>query len=204
MNSGRSSRPRAWRSSKIRIGSLSGLNVLEFIKKQRAAVDSLFSFGNIQLRLGESSILLTSDSCELLTRSIQISSMPCHYGGFRYFGICPLCSRRVATLFHYKRCFACRYCFRMYYPSQNQPLHHRMVLKADKAHKKIKNNEWAKPKWMRQKTFSLLRLTYSNLDEKGQIADFFRCKTLGQVEKIFKKYGSAITAAEIWVMEHGF
>lgn len=204
MNSGRSSRPRAWRSKKPMVGSLSGLKVSEFIKRQTAAPNNSFSFENIQLKLEDSSILLTSDNCKLETCSIQTSSMRCHYGGLRYFGICPLCSKRVTTLFRYKTYFACRHCFQMHYPSQNQPLYYRMILKTEQAHKKINSDEWTKPKWMRQKIFLQLRTEYHNLDEKQQIADFFRCKNLRQVENIFKKYGSAIEAAERWAMAQGF
>lgn len=204
INSGRSSRPKAWISKKLTMGALSGLNISEFIKKQRAAPDSRFVFGDIQLELEESNILLTSKNGALVTPSIQISSMPCHYGGFRHFALCPICSKRVSTLYKYKTCFACRICFRMHYPSQNQPLYYKMLLKVEKAHKQIDNDPWTKPKGMRKKTFDRLRLLYFDFDEKAEIANFFRCKTIRQVEGIFKKYGSAITAAEFWMRAQGF
>lgn len=204
INSGRGTRYKAWRSKKPSIKSLPALKISEFIKKQRAAPDSRFVFGDIQLELKEPDILLTSKNGELVTPSIRISTIPCHYGGFRYFALCPICSKRVSTLYQYKTCFACRICFRMHYPSQNQPLYYTMLLKAEKAHKQLDNDPWTKPKGMRKKTFDRLRLLYFDLDEKAEIANFFRCKTIREVEGIFKKYGSAITAAEFWMRAQGF
>ena len=56
---------------------------------------------------------------------ILITSTPCHYGGRRFWFICPLsvrnqyCGRRINVLFKLGDYFGCRKCHRLTYASQN-------------------------------------------------------------------------------------
>lgn len=55
-----------------------------------------------------------------------ITTTPCHYGGVRYWFICPLtvngvyCGRRVGTLYKAGDYFGCRNCQRLTYDSRNE------------------------------------------------------------------------------------
>lgn len=70
------------------------------------------------------------------------------------------------------------------------------------ARKKLSNDEWTKPKWMRKKTFERLRNEYFALDEKCDIAHMFSLRNNRIVDKIYERYGSALTAAECWEMHY--
>jgi len=56
---------------------------------------------------------------------VQLESTPCHYGGYRYWFICPLtvngryCGRRAATLYKAGDYFGCRHCYNLTYNSRN-------------------------------------------------------------------------------------
>lgn len=203
INSGRGIRRKAWRSKKPTIGSMPGLVVPELIKLHNANPNSIFSFQNIRLNVDQSSIHLESMGDEkLFVRLIKVAASPCNYGNFRYFGLCPACQRQVRTLYLHKKLFACRHCFRMVYRSQNATLADRLYVRVKAIGKKINNDAWTKPKWMRQKTFTRLRKQYFDLDEKEQIASFFSLRNNQAVNKIFTEYGSALIAAEAWGVEH--
>jgi len=60
---------------------------------------------------------------------IPLVTTPCHFGGVRYWFICPLakngtyCVRRVGTLYLAPGAtyFACRHCYNLSYESRNEP-----------------------------------------------------------------------------------
>lgn len=52
--------------------------------------------------------------------SVPIVSTPCHFGGVRYWFLCPKCFKRVGTLYLAgKYIFACRDCWNLTYESRN-------------------------------------------------------------------------------------
>jgi hypothetical protein len=59
---------------------------------------------------------------------VQLTTTPCHFGGVRYWFVCPLsragvyCGRRVAKLFKAPGTvyFACRHCYNLSYESRNE------------------------------------------------------------------------------------
>jgi hypothetical protein len=55
---------------------------------------------------------------------------------------------------------------------------------------------------MRKKTFERLREEFFALDEKREIANLFSLRNNRIVDKIYAKYGSALTAAECWKMHY--
>jgi len=60
---------------------------------------------------------------------ISLTSTPCHFGGVRYWFICPLsvngvyCGRRTGTLYIASggNYFGCRHCYNLSYQSRNEP-----------------------------------------------------------------------------------
>lgn len=56
------------------------------------------------------------------SQTIQVSSLPCHYGGHRYYWHCPKCCRRAAVLYC-AGSYVCRHCIGANYQSQlSQPI----------------------------------------------------------------------------------
>lgn len=51
------------------------------------------------------------------SQTIQVSSLPCNYGGLRYYWHCPKCSKRVSVLYGAGE-YACRHCIGANYHSQ--------------------------------------------------------------------------------------
>jgi hypothetical protein len=55
---------------------------------------------------------------------VPVTSTPCHFGGIRYWFICPLtsngvyCGRRVAKLYLFGKYFGCRHCHQLTYESR--------------------------------------------------------------------------------------
>ena len=64
---------------------------------------------------------------EDLEYEVQLVSTPCHYGGKRYWFICPLqrngipCGRRVGKLYLGGKYFGCRHCYDLSYDSRSLP-----------------------------------------------------------------------------------
>jgi len=64
------------------------------------------------------------DTSEKIDYSVPLTSTPCHFGGHRYWFICPLsrngiyCGRRVAKLYFVDKYFGCRYCHDLTYASR--------------------------------------------------------------------------------------
>lgn len=198
--SGKGLRIGAWRSKKLKVTSLPGLKAPELVRLHKSDLSNSFRFKDIKISFSdiESPIYLEHMKGEkLLTAEIKLAAVPRNYGGFMYLWHCPICQKRVRTLYLNKTYFACRHCFGMCYHSQNQTLSHRFIDKLKNSGKKINNNEWVRPKWMRKKTFSRLRREYLDLDEKWQIADFFSLRNNRSANEILSKYGSAMTAAEV-------
>jgi hypothetical protein len=140
----------------------------------------------------------------LSAKTILLTSMPCNYGGFRYFGLCPSCLKQVRILYKANNILACRHCLKLTYQSQNETLSRRFYHKMKKAGSKINEDVWVKPKWMRRKTFSRLRNEYLDFDEKEQIAEYFSLRNNSAVDKIFDKYGGAIFAIEDFCFQRGY
>jgi hypothetical protein len=197
--SGRGSRMRACRSKKLKIDSLPALSIPELMNLHKENPNKSFSFDNIMLTVEADSVALKRE--DLQTFSIRIEAIPCTFGGFRYLGCCPFCRRRVRKLYLHKTFFACRHCFKMGYRTQNYTLSFRMILKRKKVGAQINNNEWEKPKWMRQRTFQKLRSEYLDLDEKEQIANFFSFRNNRQVNQVFDDCPLAVIAIERVLME---
>ena len=96
-----------------------------------------------------------------VTRIIQVITTPCNYGGFRHWFACPNCSRKCCIIYNAKGILACRLCYRLCYPIENESKLDRAVTGAWKIRMKL---GWGgaigqmgfKPKHMQQKTFDKL------------------------------------------------
>ncbi len=103
------------------------------------------------------------NSQESFDYKIHLATTNPNYGGKRWWFICPIagCGKRVGVLYMGSKYFACRHCYNVAYPSQNEPQHYRMLRKAQAIHMRLGGSgctdEWVrKPKYMHQKTFDRL------------------------------------------------
>lgn len=199
LGSGRGPRRSARRSKKGYIDNLPSLNIPKVIRIHKDSPNGEFVSGDILLKVKPTSIHLQYGKKDsLVIFKIKICALSCHYGGYRYYGLCPVCQRRVISLYiNSKNTMICRLCLDLVYLSQNATFSYRLYKKMKAVKEKLNSNEWSKPKWMREKTYKQLRSNLFALDEKQQIADFFSLRNYQSVNKIFNKYGCAIIAAEI-------
>ena len=199
LGSGKGTRRTAWRSKKRDISSLPEIPVSKLMHTHRGCPNNQFIWGKLKCKVYPSWILLEHDEkLPLDVSKIEISAFPCHYGGYRYYGLCPACNRCIKSLYVLDGTIPiCRFCLGMVYSSQNATFSYRLYRQLKSVKNKLNNDEWTKPKWMRKKTFEQLRAKVSELDEKREIVNFFSLRNHRSVDKIFDKYGSVIAAAEI-------
>lgn len=192
LNSGKGIRRNAWRSKKMYTTKLPKLNIHKIIKLFKDNINCYLTWCDLELRLDGTRILLRSLKDESLPHAfIETFAKPCHYGGFHFLGCCPICSKRFQSLYLYKTFFACRQCFRMVYPSQNETLYIRLLHKYGKVKAKIKDDPWKKPKWMRRRTFENLRRQYHHIDDQIDMAYLRSSRSIRETNKLLEQHGSA-------------
>lgn len=104
--------------------------------------------------------------------SIQLSKSACHYGGYRYWWLCPSCSKRVAVLYC-AGTYVCRHCIGANYGSQLQQPIDRLFSRADAIRQRlgwqsgIAHGIGERPKGMHHSTYYRLLNEYDLL--VGQI-----------------------------------
>jgi hypothetical protein len=106
---------------------------------------------------------------------VALQTMPCHYGGKRYWFTCPAvgCGKRVAKLYLGGKYFACRQCSQLAYRCQRETVDNRLIRKVDKLREKldwepgILNEDGLKPKGMHWKTFRELRAQHDVFAKAG-------------------------------------
>lgn len=64
----------------------------------------------------------SNDQKDSFDYKVSIVSTDCHFGGKRYWFICPAsnCGRRVAKIYQGQDIFACRHCYNLTYASRNE------------------------------------------------------------------------------------
>ncbi len=128
--SGKGTRRKAWRSKKRYITSLPEIPVSKLIHAHRDDPYNQFTLGKLKCKVGLSSIHLEHDEkLPLDVSEIEISSFPCNYGVYRYYGLCPACNRYVRSLYVLNGTISvCRLCLKMVYSSQNAPFVYRLYI----------------------------------------------------------------------------
>ncbi|PCJ95123.1 MAG: hypothetical protein COA45_12405 [Zetaproteobacteria bacterium] len=112
--------------------------------------------------------------------NIRIERTSLHYGGHRYWFICPYTGRRVAKLYGANGAdkYGSRHAFNLSYASQSEASHDRALRKKWKLLDKVGGDQdWPlKPKGMHQKTFErLLDKFYHNEDIiEGHLVQFLK------------------------------
>jgi hypothetical protein len=101
---------------------------------------------------------------------IKLETTPCHYGGKRYWFLCPHCSKRVAVLYERNKLYRCRHCHNLPYTSQRVQQDERLRIKTRKIRDRLEASHnlakpvMFKPKGMHWNTFDRLKMTekYAN------------------------------------------
>lgn len=93
---------------------------------------------------------------------VVVCSIPCNYGGLRYFYLCPFCRKRYRHLYITRGKkhphLVCRKCCSLFYRTQSESAYDRLLVKFSKLlhrHKVTKKNiyEKEKPKGLHEKSF---------------------------------------------------
>ena len=100
--------------------------------------------------------------------SITVSKSACHYGNYRYWWLCPNCSKRVSVLYC-AGTYVCRHCIGANYGSQLQQPIDRLFSRADTIRQRlgwqsgIAHGNQGRPKGMHSKTFDRLVTEHDKL-----------------------------------------
>lgn len=113
---------------------------------------------------------------------VKLDKTPCHYGGYRYWYVCPHCGKRTSVLYQ-AGLYVCRHCIGANYQTQlNQPLDN----VRRKMHKVASKLKWVevgykevplRPKGMHQKTFDRLHGYYQELEYRENLECMARFKS---------------------------
>ena len=113
---------------------------------------------------------------------VKLDRTPCHYGGYRYWYLCPHCGKRTSVLYR-AGLYECRHCIGANYQTQlNQPLDNIRR----KMHKVASKLKWVevgykevplRPKGMHQKTFDRLHGYYQELEYRENLECMARFKS---------------------------
>lgn len=82
-------------------------------------------------------------------QTIKVSTVPCHFGGYRYYFYCPGCVSRRYKLHLARSGFYCRECYRLPYYLQECGYLDGLIHKKHKLERKLENRS----KYTRAKTF---------------------------------------------------
>ena len=104
------------------------------------------------------------EGCETLIiddRYIRVTATPCHFGGKRYWLVCPSCDRRCVALYSN---FQCRICIRGRYSTEAMSRIDRLIDRSRKLRRKLGQRSFRlidlpppKPKLMRWHTYLRIR-----------------------------------------------
>ena len=102
-----------------------------------------------------------------LGTEIEITSTPCHFGGRRYWFVCPICRRRCAILYP----FICRICAKGRYRVELETVQDRRITRAIRLRRRLGQKRGGttvpippKPKWMRWHTYFRLRSQVQDIE----------------------------------------
>jgi len=101
---------------------------------------------------------------ESRTQDVPVVRTPCHFGKSRPWFRCPLCSRRVAVLYHRGGRFACRHCQRVAYLSQSEDVIGRAWRRQGKVERQLVEG-FGRPKGMHTATYERLLAVIEECEE---------------------------------------
>ncbi len=109
---------------------------LEWMEDGERAAWIEFSFADDRLRLVYR-YRVNDGEWQPVDQVINITRVPCRYGGTRPYFICPSCDRRVAKLNGAGKLFLCRHCHGLAYYSQSEGEVDRAMSRADKVRMRL-------------------------------------------------------------------
>ena len=132
-----------------------------------------------------------SISCSYGGYNIRLSHTPCHYGGVRFWLLCPVhsCSKRCSKLYFKNGALACRNCHKLNYASQQWNKSDIPLLRVLRVRNRL---GWShdltttpihqKPKNMQYKTFKRLVDVHERLSHERLLAfiGFIKTTSLGR------------------------
>jgi hypothetical protein len=112
---------------------------------------------------------------------VAITWSPCRFGGERPWFVCSVasngvyCGRRATKLYGAGRLFACRYCYRLAYVSQQESAHQRGLGKSQKIRMRLGGSPNMleafpeKPKGLHWRTYDRLRRAHNVAEKRSTI-----------------------------------
>jgi len=132
------------------------------------------------------------------TYAIRLTTTPCHFGGKRYWFLCPNvnCGRRVAKLYLPLQTpvFCCRHCHDLAYTSQQEDRASLLLLKAQNIRTRLGGRPGfqdpfpPKPNGMHWETYNRLR---EEAEEAEKVGRFLQYRSMKQALRIFDRLAPA-------------
>lgn len=97
--------------------------------------------------------------------TIYLSRTQPHYGGLRYWILCPYCGERSTKIYWFKNAYQCRACTGLLYRSQSYDKLGQAMHQKSKYEAKL-DYSMSKPKWMRWNTFETIEHKINNYDDQ--------------------------------------
>ena len=103
--------------------------------------------------------------------NIELAKTSCNYGNYRYWFLCPSCSKRTGVLYC-AGSYVCRHCIGASYHSQLQQPVDRIYTKLNALRERLGwqvgviHGIGERPKGMHQRTFNRILLEYQQLEQK--------------------------------------
>ena len=166
---------------------MDSFQLFELLKK--AKQEDCLTWNSIRFNVKDRRLYMKylDESKSLAKEYIDMAATPCHYGGFRHWFVCPYCRCNTRRLHFCRDYFACRKCFNLAYPSQNENLADRIKRKRNKIlGKEYKHvSGWfPKPKWMRQKTWEMMRHVSIEYEDIALLANLYSVRSWKVLNKL--------------------
>lgn len=164
------------------VSSCHKFNVHEFVKEQKTLFPNVFTISNCKGLLAKveaSKEVIKVFFEENKSYPLKVETVPCKFGGERYFIRCA-CGRRYKILYIVHKVILCRCCLGLKYYSQRIEPNMRYLHMKDKIEEKFKKRKggwdgYRRPYYMHEKTYR--RLSSKAMD--------YESKALNYLDKIF-------------------
>ncbi len=164
----RSNRPYVEHSQRL---CISDLNRDGFLMGNCSLLIKWYSGDNVQR---EAELSVSDDGSVIVCfgdhqLNVGLTTTECHFGGYRYWWLCPLCERRCGVVYWEESGLVCQQWVGLAYKSENESDIERLRRKIRKVGRKIGAPDnlieapTVKPKYMRARTYVQLLQKYENL-----------------------------------------
>ena len=122
------------------------------------------------------------------TEDIAFDRTPCHFGGNRYWFLCPCCKTRIATIYKLNNVYRCRHCHNLPFRSQSESELDRVIRQAHKLRQRLGGPE-SLYELIKQKPKGMHNSTFERLSKEERAATLAAANTFDEKMFFFESMG---------------